>query len=249
MSSQAQQERLRQALHALVQEPGNQRCADCHTSAPRWANLHLGIFLCKDCAAAHRHLGPPLSQVRSIAYDVWTSAHVQHMRAVGNEKSNAHFVPAPQLFPAPVESEKASYEWIQYVRDKYVRLALRNQGLAHLSASRRTHTSPRPVATAPVPALPASTADPLPEHNPAASATATTPPAPAMERAPSASAAAQAPLLPPWSAQAPFAPLLRPPPPVSMPPFYTHASPTIWPAQPTRTEPASMMPRSRNPFL
>lgn len=157
MSTQAQQGRLRQVLQALAQEPGNQRCADCHTSAPRWANVHFGIFLCKDCAAAHRHLGPPLSQVRSIAYDLWSSAHVQRMRAVGNEKSNAHFVPALQLFPPPVESEKSSYEWIQYVRDKYVRMAFRTQGLEHLSARQRTHPSPEPVVPVPdaAPSLPA----------------------------------------------------------------------------------------------
>lgn len=125
MTAQAQQNRLRQALQVLLQEPGNERCVDCATAAPRWANVHLGVFLCKDCARAHRHLSPPLSQVRSLLFDDWTSAQVQHMRARGNAKCNAYFTPEPRLHHAPVESDKSSYEWMEYVRDKYLRLAYR----------------------------------------------------------------------------------------------------------------------------
>lgn len=219
MAPQAQQDRLRHTLQALVHEPDNQRCADCSMLAPRWANVHLGVFLCKDCAAAHRHLGAPLSQVRSIAFDLWTSAHVQHMRAVGNAKSNAHFLPVPQLYPAPVESDKGSYEWIKYVRDKYVHRAFQAQGLAS-QASQRTHRLPEPQAFVPAPAPPVS----------ATERPSTVPGSPDL--------ASRMPLVPLWPAPCP-APSLIPPGP---------AAPAVGPYDSEHMPPAPIVPQSRNPF-
>ncbi|KAH8920874.1 Arf GTPase activating protein, partial [Atractiella rhizophila] len=64
-------EKQRQLL-SLLSVPGNDSCADCGASNPRWASWDLGIFLCVKCAQCHRSLGTHISKVKSLTLDQWT---------------------------------------------------------------------------------------------------------------------------------------------------------------------------------
>ena len=64
----------------------NQRCCDCKTAEPQWGCINHGIFLCLQCAGAHRSMGSQVSIVRSIKMDTWDDYQLRVMRIGGNEK-------------------------------------------------------------------------------------------------------------------------------------------------------------------
>jgi hypothetical protein len=41
----------------VLQQPGNNTCAECSNRQPRWASANIGVLLCIDCAGIHRGLG------------------------------------------------------------------------------------------------------------------------------------------------------------------------------------------------
>ena len=75
-------------LKALIREPQNRRCADCHAADTQWASVNLGLFICLECSGVHRALGVHISKVRSITMDAWYPNQVARMRTVGNERGN-----------------------------------------------------------------------------------------------------------------------------------------------------------------
>ncbi|EIM87598.1 ArfGap-domain-containing protein [Stereum hirsutum FP-91666 SS1] len=96
-------------------------CADCRTRNPRWSSFNLGIFLCVNCASIHRKMGTHISKVKSLTLDSWTKEQVEHMRQIGNIKSNQLFNPDEVRNPPPtnmVDSERDS-ELEKFIRDKY----------------------------------------------------------------------------------------------------------------------------------
>ena len=45
-------------------------------TAPDWASVNLGIFICIECAGIHKRIGPAVTQVRSVQLDKWTDKMV-----------------------------------------------------------------------------------------------------------------------------------------------------------------------------
>ncbi|KIM27923.1 hypothetical protein M408DRAFT_70811 [Serendipita vermifera MAFF 305830] len=69
-------DRSTRMLTDLMQEPGNDVCADCKNGTPRWASYNLGIFLCMHCASIHRKIGTHISKVKSLNLDQWTKDQI-----------------------------------------------------------------------------------------------------------------------------------------------------------------------------
>ncbi|GLB39760.1 putative GTP-ase activating proteins for the small GTPase, ARF [Lyophyllum shimeji] len=114
-------ERNQKILLELVAKPGNDICADCKVRNPRWASHNLGIFICVGCASIHRKIGTHITKVKSLTMDVWTKEQVEHMKSMGNVKSNAIYNPNEIRHPPPpnlVDSERDS-ELETYIRSKY----------------------------------------------------------------------------------------------------------------------------------
>ncbi|KAM7471038.1 hypothetical protein LguiA_009221 [Lonicera macranthoides] len=99
-------------LEGLLKLPENRECADCHSKAPRWASVNLGIFICMQCSGIHRSLGVHISKVRSTTLDTWLPEQVTFMQAMGNEKSNSYW--EAEL---PPNFDRGSIE--QFIRAKY----------------------------------------------------------------------------------------------------------------------------------
>ncbi|KAG8876766.1 hypothetical protein FRB97_003947 [Tulasnella sp. 331] len=120
--SKAANDRQKRVLSELLALPGNNVCADCMSSAPRWASWNLGIFICVQCAAAHRKLGTHISKVKSVTLDTWTKEQVESMKELGpNTKANAIYNPDIRRNPAPTntfDSERDS-ELETFIRNKY----------------------------------------------------------------------------------------------------------------------------------
>ncbi|KAH7337549.1 hypothetical protein B0J17DRAFT_573079 [Rhizoctonia solani] len=70
-------ERHQRILQDLLQQPGNDVCADCKSRAPRWSSWNLGIFICVQCASIHRKIGTHITKVKSVNLDAWTKEQVE----------------------------------------------------------------------------------------------------------------------------------------------------------------------------
>lgn len=78
-------------------ESGSCCCADCGACGVTWASVSHGVYLCVDCAGAHRGLGVHLSFVRSTQIDRWTSAQLRRMRLGGQARFSSFLDGYPQL--------------------------------------------------------------------------------------------------------------------------------------------------------
>ena len=77
----ADKKELTKRLAALLEKPENKICSDCSEKRPTWGALikaptdaplgskTLVVFVCFNCAGAHRQLGAHLSFVRSVTFD------------------------------------------------------------------------------------------------------------------------------------------------------------------------------------
>lgn len=108
-------ERNNKILLDLVQQPGNNLCADCGTLEPDWASYTLGIFVCLNCSGLHRNI-PAVSRVKSIRLDLWDDSLVEFMRKRGNLSAKTIYeknVPAFYYQPRQNDSIVLKEQWIQ----------------------------------------------------------------------------------------------------------------------------------------
>ncbi|KAM4751375.1 arf-GAP with dual PH domain-containing protein 1-like isoform 2-T2 [Anableps anableps] len=116
----ASQSRNNKILLDLVQQPGNNRCADCAAPEPDWASYTLGVFVCLNCTGMHRNLST-VSKMKSIRLDYWEDSLVQFMQERGNSAARAFFekcVPAFYYRPQHNDCIVLKEQWI---RAKYER--------------------------------------------------------------------------------------------------------------------------------
>jgi len=74
----------------LRQISANKMCFDCARKGATWASVHMGVFICLDCAGRHRQLGVHLSFVRSVELDEWTEENRAKMICSGNAKCHEY---------------------------------------------------------------------------------------------------------------------------------------------------------------
>ncbi|WVN89539.1 uncharacterized protein L203_104764 [Cryptococcus depauperatus CBS 7841] len=126
--------RNQRMLEELLKLPGNDKCADCHASAPRWASVNLGVFLCVGCASVHRKLGTHKSRVKSVTLDTWSRDQIAAIRNIGNTASNLIYNPNESLHPPPPSygHDERDSEIEKYIRRKYEQGAFKNGTAARL---------------------------------------------------------------------------------------------------------------------
>ncbi|CAE6515705.1 unnamed protein product [Rhizoctonia solani] len=150
-------ERHQRILQELLQQPGNDVCADCKTRAPRWSSWNLGIFICVQCASIHRKIGTHVTKVKSVNLDAWTKEQVESVKNMGNTASNAKWNPNESRHPPPTnmeESERDS-EMEKYIRAKYETKKF---------IDRKPATSSPSSSSTPIAATQFSTSTPIPRQ-------------------------------------------------------------------------------------
>lgn len=62
-------EELYNTLTRLLEQPGNQLCADCGNFGAHWMLSKYGALVCFDCAEIHQSL--KTSEIKSVYFDSW----------------------------------------------------------------------------------------------------------------------------------------------------------------------------------
>uniref|UniRef100_A0A672YLQ3 Arf-GAP with dual PH domain-containing protein 1-like n=1 Tax=Sphaeramia orbicularis TaxID=375764 RepID=A0A672YLQ3_9TELE len=118
------QDKNRQRLRQLLNEPGNGTCADCGAADPEWASYTLGVFVCHSCSGLHRNIAQ-ISKVKSVHLDPWSTSEVEFMNSVGNNAAKAkheQIVPAFYYRPTHKDCTLLREQWIRakYERKEFV---------------------------------------------------------------------------------------------------------------------------------
>ncbi|CAD8090340.1 unnamed protein product [Paramecium sonneborni] len=105
----------------ILKRPENLLCADCATKGPRWVSLDYGIFICMDCAGAHRTLGPSVTRVRSTNIDGWYQENIDIMESIGNATANSYWENTmPKDYVKPTINTGLD-SLIRFVQEKYIK--------------------------------------------------------------------------------------------------------------------------------
>lgn len=116
-------EKPQRAYMIILAMPGNDRCADCEATQPRWASINLGITLCIECAGIHRSLGVHLSKVRSLTLDteVWSPEIVRLMLSLGNISVNGAYLACYRDQIPRITAESSREERENWIKAKYLK--------------------------------------------------------------------------------------------------------------------------------
>ena len=114
MAKQNQQE---QRLLELLNSPVNRnKCGECKAHNPTWASWNLGVFLCGNCASAHRSLGSDISRVKSLSMEEWSHHELSILGKIGNKRNNQFWNEKQIPFPFDADDKDSLTMWL---RNKY----------------------------------------------------------------------------------------------------------------------------------
>lgn len=84
-------------LKQLRKKPHNRTCADCGARNPGWCALPHGVFICVECAQAHRSLGRHISQTKSFVSGtyLWYPDELAAVESMGNARANSMYLGKP----------------------------------------------------------------------------------------------------------------------------------------------------------
>lgn len=83
--------------------------------------MDFGVFICMDCAGAHRTLGPSVTRVRSTNIDGWYQENVDLMESLGNATANSYWEnQMPPGYCKPTINAGLD-ALIRFVQEKYVK--------------------------------------------------------------------------------------------------------------------------------
>ena len=71
-------------INQIMSIDSNQHCVDCSAPNPQFTSVNNGVFLCENCANAHKALGGNISLVKSLTNDQFTQDEVNLLRIGGN---------------------------------------------------------------------------------------------------------------------------------------------------------------------
>ncbi|XP_034043988.1 arf-GAP with dual PH domain-containing protein 2-like isoform X1 [Thalassophryne amazonica] len=113
-------ERNNKILLDLLQQAGNNMCADCGAPDPDWASYTLGIFVCLNCSGMHRNL-PAVSRVKSIHLDFWEDSQVEFMKQRGNTAVKTEYEKCVPAFIYRPQQDDCIVLKDQWIHAKYER--------------------------------------------------------------------------------------------------------------------------------
>lgn len=115
-------EKPQRAYMIILAMAGNEECADCGASQPKWASINLGITLCIECAGIHRSLGVHLSKVRSLTLDteVWSPQIVEFMLGLGNTSVNSAYLSCYRGQIPRINADSSREERENWIKAKYL---------------------------------------------------------------------------------------------------------------------------------
>jgi Putative GTPase activating protein for Arf/PH domain len=111
-------------MESLLKEPENKECADCRASRPRSANITFGVFICEQCAGAHKSLAAGSTIVKSVnRLSEWVPSELSMLSAVGNRRANVVLEAIwPPFFQKP-DAKSLYRDKEQYILQKYDHLS------------------------------------------------------------------------------------------------------------------------------
>ncbi len=75
-------------LSQIMSNESNQQCVDCLAQNPTFTSINNAVFLCSNCANAHRALGKNISEVKSLTNDQFSPEEISLLKIGGNARFN-----------------------------------------------------------------------------------------------------------------------------------------------------------------
>ena len=75
-------------INQIMSIDSNQHCVDCSAPNPQFTSINNAVFLCENCAKAHRALGANISLVKSLTNDEFSQDEVSLLKLGGNFRFN-----------------------------------------------------------------------------------------------------------------------------------------------------------------
>jgi hypothetical protein len=110
-------EKHQKIIRALLQEPGNKKCADCGAKGPVYANVTHYTFICTACSGIHREFN---HRVKSVSMASFKPEEVKGLQEGGNEVHKGIWLARwnPEEYPEPTQGDDQSIR--RFLRMKYI---------------------------------------------------------------------------------------------------------------------------------